>query len=62
MLVLSKIMTHFSRMNFLGFAVDTELRSGWSGLMYAANHANSKIVDLLLSSGANPNFQKGVYC
>ncbi|XP_053378244.1 ankyrin repeat, SAM and basic leucine zipper domain-containing protein 1-like [Mercenaria mercenaria] len=45
----------------LGFKVDTELKSGWTGLMYAANNANSDIVKLLLDSGANPNFQKDMY-
>ncbi|KAL4227063.1 Ankyrin repeat [Mactra antiquata] len=44
-----------------GFHIDTELRSGWTGLMYAANHANTEMVELLLKSGANPNFHKDMY-
>ncbi|KAL3852839.1 hypothetical protein ACJMK2_016454 [Sinanodonta woodiana] len=44
-----------------GFKVDTALKSGWSGLMYAANTGNSEMVKLLLDRGANPNFHIDKY-
>ena len=43
----------------LGFNVDTPLKGGWTGLLYACNHGNSDVVHLLLEHGANPNTQKG---
>ncbi|KAK3585906.1 hypothetical protein CHS0354_038442 [Potamilus streckersoni] len=44
-----------------GFKVDTVLKSGWSGLMYAANTGNADMVKLLLDKGANPNFHTDKY-
>lgn len=45
--------------SFGGFKVDSILKSGWTGLMYAASYANAEITRLLLENGANPNFRKG---
>eukprot|EP00794_Sanderia_malayensis_P007117 gene7117-7921_t len=44
-----------------GFAVDTKIRSGWTALMYASLNGNAEIVKLLLSAGANVNFQKDLF-
>lgn len=44
-----------------GFKADTPLKSSWTGLMYAANSANSNMVKLLLDSGANPNFNTDMF-
>ncbi|XP_069142254.1 ankyrin repeat, SAM and basic leucine zipper domain-containing protein 1-like [Argopecten irradians] len=44
-----------------GFDVDTELRAGWTALMYAANMANYSVVEYLLNNGANPNSHADLY-
>jgi ankyrin repeat protein len=44
-----------------GVAVDTILKSGWTGLMYASNCANKEMVKLLLENGADINFHKGMF-
>ncbi|XP_052073142.1 ankyrin repeat, SAM and basic leucine zipper domain-containing protein 1-like isoform X1 [Mytilus californianus] len=36
-----------------GFDVNTVLKCGWTGLMYAANSANKQIVEFLVNKGAN---------
>ena len=42
-----------------GFDPNTALKSGWTALMYACDHGDERIVELLLNRGANPNTQKG---
>ncbi|KAH3892486.1 hypothetical protein DPMN_016604 [Dreissena polymorpha] len=44
-----------------GFGVDEVLKSGWTGLMYAASNANLEITSLLLDKGADPNSHKDMY-
>jgi len=46
---------------FTGFKVDSVLKSGWTGLLYAASYANAEVTSLLLDNGANPNFRKGTF-
>ena len=46
---------------FTGFAVDSKLRSAWTGLMYAAINGQLPVMELLISSEANVNFQKGLW-
>ena len=43
-----------------GFDPNTALKSGWTALMYACDHGDERIVELLLNRGANPNTQKGI--
>lgn len=49
-------------MFFLGLGIDPDvhLKSGWTSLMLAASTASSDLVELLISRGANANFQKGI--
>ncbi|XP_060084371.1 ankyrin repeat, SAM and basic leucine zipper domain-containing protein 1-like [Ylistrum balloti] len=44
-----------------GFDIDTELRAGWTALMYAVNMANCSVVEYLLNNGANPNSHADLY-
>jgi len=46
--------------SYAGFAVDSVLKSGWTGLMYAVSNADVAIASLLLDLGANPNAHKGI--
>lgn len=42
-----------------GFDVNTVLKCGWTGLMYAANSANKQIVEFLVNKGANVKCHHG---
>lgn len=44
-----------------GIDPDVHLKSGWTSLMLAASTASSDLVELLISRGANANFQKEMY-
>lgn len=44
-----------------GFDLDTCLKGGWTALMYACDHGNADIVELLLNCGANPNAHKDMF-
>lgn len=44
-----------------GIDPDVSLKSGWTSLMLAASMASSDLVELLISRGANVNFQKEMY-
>ena len=46
--------------SFVGFDVNSVLKCGWTGLMYAANSANIQIVDFLLSKGSNVKSHYGM--
>lgn len=48
---------------FLGPGIDPDvnLKSGWTSLMLAASTASSDLMELLISRGANANFQKGIH-
>lgn len=41
-----------------GFVVDTVMKSGWTGLMFACSCGESEIVDFLLEHKADPNFHR----
>lgn len=41
--------------------VDTILKSGWTGLMYACSVGHSEIVDFLLQRHANPNYHQDMF-
>lgn len=43
-----------------GVNPDAILKSGWTALLHAADCGNLEILDILLQSGANASFQKGL--
>ncbi|CAL1531351.1 unnamed protein product [Lymnaea stagnalis] len=44
-----------------GLPLNEPYRDGWSALMYAANYANPKIIQLLLEKGADPSYQYDMF-
>ena len=56
------INSHLALLMFVGIDPNTQLKSNWTALMFAADSGRPEVVELLLNHSANPNSQCGNVC